>query len=202
LKSRLLWDEHIFVQGLSTYTTDFVSNLILSARATAGHVLGEKNAMIAHLIGRAPCPHASARATKIAKEIKKGKKPAAESDSESAEDEEEVRPSKKRKQVFRNVEKAMRQPELKVYRGANIPFSSAEVERVREQFLRATVSANLPFRWTEDVEVIKLLLMFRSTACDVIPSRDVLSGTLLDAASAEVEKKLREALYRKYAMLS
>lgn len=63
---------------------------------------------------------------------------AAESDSESMEDEEEVRPTKKRKQVFRNVEKAMKQPELKVYWGANIPFSSAEVERLREQFLRAT----------------------------------------------------------------
>jgi hypothetical protein len=103
--------------------------------------------------------------------------------------------------VFRNVEKAMKQPELKVYRGANIPFSSSELERIRAQFLRATVSANLPFRWTEDVEVIKLLLMFRSTACDAIPSRDVLSGTLLDKASSEVEKTLRAALKLKYVVL-
>ncbi|KAJ7931944.1 hypothetical protein B0H13DRAFT_1857362 [Mycena leptocephala] len=180
LKLRLQWDEQIFVQ----------------ARAAAGHVLGEKSAMIAHLIGRTRCPHASARATKIAKEIKKGKKQAAESDSESMEDEEEVRPTKKRKQVFRNVEKAMKQPELKVLPG------SAEVEHLREQFLRATVPANLPFRWTEDVEVIKLFIMFRSTVCEVIPTRDVLSGTLLNAANSEVEKKLREALYHKYAMLS
>jgi hypothetical protein len=52
------------------------------------------------------------------------------------------------------------------------------------------------------VEVIKLFIMFRSMACDVIPARDVLSGTLLNAASSEVEKKLREALYHKYAILS
>jgi predicted Zn-dependent peptidase len=62
--------------------------------------------MTAHLIGRTPCPHASARATKIANEIKKGKKQAAESDSESMEDEEEVRRTKKCKQVFRNVDKS------------------------------------------------------------------------------------------------
>ncbi|KAJ7903186.1 ribonuclease H-like domain-containing protein [Mycena leptocephala] len=157
LKARLLWDEHIFVQ----------------ARATAGHVLGEKNAMIAHLIGHAPCPHASARATKIAKEIKKGKKPAAESDSESAEDEEEVRPSKKRKQVFRNVEKAMRQPELKL--GGSRAGARA-----------GSAGNSLPISLFDGRRMW----------------RDVVSGTLLDAASAEVEKKLREALCRKYAMLS
>lgn len=162
--------------------------------------------MIAHLIGRTPCPHASDRAKKKAAEIKKGKgKRVKESDSESdADDESDSQPplKKPRKQIFRNVEKAMRQPELQVWRGANIPFSAAEVERVREQFLRATVSANLPFRWTEDIEIIKLLLMFRSTACDVIPSREVIAGSLLDSASAEVEKMLRTALKGQCAVLS
>ncbi|KAJ7113553.1 ribonuclease H-like domain-containing protein [Mycena epipterygia] len=176
---------------------------IASAGKTAC-VNGVKSSMIAHLIGAKPCPRASDRARKKATELKKGKKRAKESDAESDADNESdsAPPSKKLKKVFRNVEKAMRQPELQVWRGANIPFSTAEVERVREQFLRATVSANLPFRWIEDIEVIKLLLMFRSTACDVIPSREVIAGSLLNSASAEVEKKLRAALKGQYVVLS
>ncbi|KAJ7028223.1 ribonuclease H-like domain-containing protein [Mycena alexandri] len=161
--------------------------------AMGGHVRGEKSAMIAHIIGSNPCPYTSAKAKKTATTLKnKGKAAAAASDSE--EDEE---PNPKRRKLFQAVEKVMKQPELVVYRGANIPFSKAEIERVREQFLRATVSANLPFRWVEDGEIIKLFIMFRSTACDVIPSRDVLSGTLLDAAWREVEKQLQEVLNKK-----
>ncbi|KAJ7917761.1 ribonuclease H-like domain-containing protein [Mycena leptocephala] len=160
------------------------------------HVRGVKKSVLAHLIGRNACPHVSAETKRKARD---STAPAAESDADDESDPQ--RASKKRKAVFRNVEKAMKQPELKVYRGANIPFSSSELERIRAQFLRATVSANLPFRWTEDVEVIKLFLMFRSTACDAIPSRDVLSGTLLDKASSEVEKALRAALKLKYVVL-
>ncbi|KAJ7245930.1 hypothetical protein B0H12DRAFT_1073385 [Mycena haematopus] len=177
---------------------DFGAPAFVQIRANAGHVLGEKSAMIAHLIGgKVACPYASDAAKQAAKALKKGKSTAAASDSE-----EEHPRHKKRKKVFRDVDKAMKQPELKVYRGANIPFSWAELDRIQEQFLRATVSTNLPFRWTEDVEVIKLFLMFRSTACNVIPSRDVISGKLLNAAHAEVEEKLREALDKKFVVLS
>ncbi|KAJ6543742.1 hypothetical protein DFH09DRAFT_1088606 [Mycena vulgaris] len=183
---RLQWEEDSFAQ----------------ARVSAGHVRGVKESMIAHLIGSRPCPHASATAKSTAKKIKtgKGKAPAPDSD---ADDESDPQPaSKKRKAIFRSVDKAMKQPELQVYRGANIPFSAAEVERLRVQFLRATVSANLPFLWTEDVEIIKLFIMFRSTACDVLPARDVISGTLLNNASAEVEKNLRAELKTQYVVLS
>ncbi|KAJ7237891.1 ribonuclease H-like domain-containing protein [Mycena haematopus] len=164
------------------------------------HVRGVKKSMLAHLIGRDPCPHISAETKKKAKALKNSTPLAADSDADNDSDPQPA--PKKRKAVFRNVEKAMRQPELTVYRGANIPFSSSELERVRAQFLRATVSANLPFRWTEDVEVIKLFIMFRALACDAIPSRDVLSGTLLNKASIEVEKALRTALKLKYVVLS
>ncbi|KAF7368096.1 DUF659 domain-containing protein [Mycena sanguinolenta] len=170
------------------------------ALQSVDHVRGVKKSMLAHLIGRSACPHASAEAKKKAKAIN-GTKPAA-ADSDADDESDPGPPSKKRKAVFRNVNKAMKQPELKVYRGANIPFSSSELERVRAQFLRATVSANLPFRWTEDVEVIKLFIMFRAMACDAIPSREVLAGSLLDSASADVEKNLRAALKNKYVVLS
>ncbi|KAJ7255617.1 hypothetical protein C8J57DRAFT_1236060 [Mycena rebaudengoi] len=137
LKDRLKWEEAAFT----------------AAREEAGHVCGEKSAMIAHLIGRKPSA-----------QIKGSAPPTAAVDS--TDDESDTAPtSKKRKKLFRNVEKAMKQPELVVYRGANIPFSSAEIER--------------------------LFMMFRSTACDVIPGRDTMSGTLLNAASARVEKHLK-----------
>lgn len=38
-------------------------------------------------------------------------------------------------------------------------------------------------------------------ACDVIPTRDVLSGQLLDEASEDMERLLREALHGTSVML-
>src|SRR5438552_2009517 len=87
--------------------------------------------------------------------------------------------------------------ELKVYKGITVPFNDQQVAMVEKQFLRATISANLPFRWTEDPEVMKLFLLFRSTAGDVMPSRKVLAGRLLDEESSKVEGELVEALRNK-----
>lgn len=116
--------------------------------------------MIAHLIGTNPCPHANDQARKRVKAIKAGTVPPAATDAGDSDSEVENALAKKRKRIFHAVEKAMKQPELQVYRGANIPFSAAEVDRVKAQFLRTTISANLPFRWMEDIEVIKLFIMF------------------------------------------
>ncbi|KAJ6564027.1 hypothetical protein B0H19DRAFT_1233169 [Mycena capillaripes] len=184
LKERLQWDETAFTQ----------------ARATAGHVLGVKDSMIAHLIGQHPCRYASDRAKSVAQRERKGKRPQSASESDADDESDSQRP-KKRKKVFAAVAKAMKQPELQVYRGANIPFGEAELARLREQFVRATISANLPFRWTEDIEIIKLFIMFRSTAANVTPSRDVLSGSLLDQLHDTVEKKLRANLKGKRCVL-
>ncbi|KAJ7838351.1 hypothetical protein B0H14DRAFT_3459380 [Mycena olivaceomarginata] len=96
----------------------------------------------------------------------------------------------------------MQQTELKVFRGLNIPFNDAQSEIVRNQFLRATISANLPFRWTLDPEIIKLFFMFRSTATDVMPSDKVISGRLLDEAAARVEKEIVSTVKGKYGTAS
>jgi hypothetical protein len=148
--------------------------------------------MIAHLTS---CPHASAAAKKAAKQLK-GEKSRDDADDDDA-------PSGKRKRVeFVAVEKVMQQTELKVFKGLNIPFNDAQAEIVRDQFLRATISANLPFRWTLDPEIIKLFLMFRSTATDVMPSDKVISGRLLDEATARVEKEIVSTVKGKYATAS
>ncbi|KAJ6609661.1 hypothetical protein B0H10DRAFT_2438408 [Mycena sp. CBHHK59/15] len=147
-------------------------------------VLGVKASMIAHLIA---CPHASASAKKVAKQEKGGKSTASTSKTSTADasSSDDGAPAKKKRKVFKNVERNMRQSELKVFRGIDIPFSDAQAEMIRTQFLRATISANLPFRWTLDPEIIKLFLMFRSTATDVMPSDKVVSGRLLDEETAK-----------------
>ncbi|KAG6908652.1 hypothetical protein DXG01_003745 [Tephrocybe rancida] len=69
-----------------------------------------------------------------------------------------------------------------VKQGPHLPFTPEQGKIVHEQFLHATVSANLLFRWVEDPEVMKLFLLFRSMAGDIMPSRQQVSGTLLDKA--------------------
>ncbi|KAJ7846627.1 hypothetical protein B0H14DRAFT_3678382 [Mycena olivaceomarginata] len=128
-------------------------------------ILGEKKAMIAHLIGAKQCKNASSAARSAARKVKNAGKKA---DVQDVSDSESDAQPKRRKRVAA-VEKAMTQTELKVFKGIDIPFSQSQIEMLHAQFLRATISANLPFRWVENPEVIKLFLMFRSAAGDVIP---------------------------------
>lgn len=160
---------------------------------------GERDAMVAHLIGMDPCPHASdnarnmARQTKAEKPKKKKKEPETSASAPS---------KRKASEIVQSVAKKMKQGELKVFRGVDIPFSERETDAVKRQFLRATVSANLPFQWLENPEIVKLFLMFHSQADKVIPGRRAISGSLLDGESNRVEKNLRNLLSGKYATLS
>ena len=96
----------------------------------------------------------------------------------------------------------MKQSHLKVFRGIQVPFTSEQESIVREQFLRATISANLPFRWVEDPEVMILFLLFRSTAGEVMPSRKEISGQLLNDADTALMKRLKIALHGEYAVMA
>ena len=96
----------------------------------------------------------------------------------------------------------MRQSELKVFKGIDLPFKADEVEKIRRQFLRATISANFPFRWVANPEVIALFEMFRSKAQDVIPEHRALSGVLLNSEAEAVEKDTKSAVSGKYGTLS
>jgi hypothetical protein len=155
--------------------------------------------MIAHLIGMKPCGHASSAAKRAARELRGDQDAGADADDENGE---EAGPPRKRRKLFVNVEKSLTQSELKVYRGITIPFNDEQAAMVKKQFLRATISANIPFRWTEDPEVVKLFLLFRSAAPDVMPARKALAGHLLDKESSEVELQLQEALNGRFATLS
>jgi hypothetical protein len=100
---------------------------------------------------------------------------------------------KKRKRVLA-VETSFSQSKLKVYKGLDIPFSEDHKTVIAHQTLRATQSANLPERWTEDLEVMKLFIMLRSRAMDMIPSRTQLGGSLLKQAADEIDTKIAAAV--------
>jgi len=129
--------------------------------------------MIAHLIGTKKCPHASSKACKIARIEKSGKAERQSGTEADNEPEEDSGTSKKHKRsvIFKAVkEKTQLTLESKVFRGNDIPFSQVQSKAIEMQFLQAIVSANLPFHWTMDPEIIKLFLMFCSSACSVIPA--------------------------------
>ncbi|KAK7451264.1 hypothetical protein VKT23_012604 [Stygiomarasmius scandens] len=165
--------------------------------------------MIAHILGgQKPCKYASKEAQDTAKQMRRKEqskvaKRAADEDSGDEGDKEpkstEPKPSKKRK-VLDKVE--THQTKLKVFKGINIPFTEEQKQVIHAQFLRASVSAKLPLLWTEDPEVIKLFMMFRSMACDVIPSQKVLANRLLLEEYERIEKELKEELEGKSVTLT
>ncbi|RDB15234.1 hypothetical protein Hypma_004745, partial [Hypsizygus marmoreus] len=178
--------------------------VVEACKAGVGGVLGVKDSMIAHILGKggnSPCPNASSKARKSARILKKGKgkRVREDSDSNSDDDKSEKRPKRK---LLTKVETSMKQSQLKVFRGINVPFTPEQEEIVRKQFLRATISANLPFQWVDNPEVMILFLLFRSTAGDVMPERRQISGQLLDDANMEVTKRLKGVLRGEYAVIA
>ncbi|KAF5327937.1 hypothetical protein D9758_018055 [Tetrapyrgos nigripes] len=173
------------------------SEWVKAALENVSSVNGTKEAMSAHLIrknGTRKCPNASKTAVRAAKESMKGKTGAddgtdGDDESSDAEDTSTHRPPKRKKL---SKVKAYTQKTLSFPKGIDIPFSDDQKAAIKEQFGRATQSANLPFRWIDDVEVIKLFLMFRSRAEDVLPDRKALSGPILDAQFRKVEDKIKK----------
>ncbi|KAJ7175217.1 ribonuclease H-like domain-containing protein [Mycena crocata] len=97
---------------------------------------------------------------------------------------------RKKRKLVQAVETSFSQSKLKVYKGNDIPFSEDQKRAIANQTLRATQSANLPEQWTSDPEVMKLFMMMRSRAMDVIPSRSQLGGSLLERAATEIDAKI------------
>ncbi|KAF5349830.1 hypothetical protein D9757_015258 [Collybiopsis confluens] len=133
-------------------------------------VLGEKSAMAAHLVGSKPCPHTLSRAKKIAKQVKKGDTAGDDGDDELSDGEEPLR--KKRKVVEK-----VKQTKLVFPKGIAIPFTDDEEKRIKTQFLRATISANLPFRWVDDPEVIKLFFIVEGELKKILKGQYVIIST-------------------------
>lgn len=177
-----------------------------------GVVRGVKDAMESHLIKKKDaCPHATEEARNAAHRSRDAKSASSKSVQQTTQakrgpdDDDDDGPvggpKRARTAVQARVENFM-QPMLKTYRGIDVPFSKEQAAAIEEQFLRATISANLPFRWVEDPEVIALFMMLRSAACDVIPSRQTLSGRLLDEAAVVAEDETKAAITGQYTTLA
>ncbi|KAF5354536.1 hypothetical protein D9758_011245 [Tetrapyrgos nigripes] len=167
----------------------------------AGHVLGVKESMVAHILGgERPCNHASEEAKKEAtiernKLRKQGSKRGRDSEDgntdQGEEDNTRVASSKKR-QVVDLREYKQSTLDGKVFKGISIPFNDEQRKAIHVQFLRATLSANLKFNWVEDPEIKTLFEMFQALADDVIPSAKQLSTSLLDAEYELVKEEVKQ----------
>jgi len=152
--------------------------------------------MIAHILGKGgntPCPNISSEAWKTAQRLKKGKGKRSQEESGSSDDDTEGKPGPKKKLLVK-VETSMKQSQLRIFWGIHVPFIDKQTKPIYEQFLHAMISANLPFWWVEDAEVIALFLLFWSTAGDIIPSCKQVAGQILDNANLEVLKQLKVEL--------
>ncbi|KAK0432830.1 ribonuclease H-like domain-containing protein [Armillaria borealis] len=166
-------------------------NWFKTACETAGSKQGEKGAMSHHILQE--CLYALKEAKAAAKKARGEHAAATDGDDEGNGSDSNMPRGKKRK-LTSAVKRNFMQSELKVFKGINIPFMKEQTEVVKVQFLHATISANLPYRWTSDPEVIKLFLLFRSTADHVIPEQRAIASRLLNTASETVETKLKEKL--------
>ncbi|KAJ7625146.1 hypothetical protein B0H17DRAFT_1151269 [Mycena rosella] len=90
--------------------------------------------------------------------------------------------------------KRLRQGFFQVSAGRNQPFTIAEVDEIRAQALRATVSARIPFHARENRELKKLFGLLWTAAPDIMPSRKVIAGRLLNEATEMVEVDVKHGL--------
>ncbi|PPQ78441.1 hypothetical protein CVT25_011885 [Psilocybe cyanescens] len=179
--------------------------VLAACDAGIGSVLGVKDSMIAHILGKSgnkPCPNASAKAHKTAKTMKNRGAKRVRDESDDDNEVSEDGPAKKTRKLHTKVQKTFKQSHLKVFCGIDIPFTANQKKVVEEQFLCATISANLPFQWAEDPEVITLFLLFRSTAVNVMPSQKQISGPLLNNADKALTKRLKQFLKDQYAVMA
>jgi hypothetical protein len=177
-----------------------VIKLVLACRLT-GSTRGERTALVAHILGRHGTNKACLYATKEAIAEAKAHR----------DDNNDITSTKPSKRPLNDDPKAVstskkakttHQTSLKVYNALEMPFSSDEKAAVRVQALRAVISANLPFRAFEDIEMLKLFGMLRNGSPAILPSRKVLAGSLLNQVAKIVDRNLSEMLYGQEVGLS
>ncbi|KAJ7468836.1 hypothetical protein B0H11DRAFT_2238682 [Mycena galericulata] len=90
--------------------------------------------------------------------------------------------------------KRLKQGVFQVSGGRDQPFTNAQTKEIQAQALRATVSAGLSFRVWENREVLKLMSPLRTAAPEILPSRKVIGGRLLDEAATKLDIEVEKAL--------
>lgn len=171
----------------------------MKACTAAGSIRGEKSAFIAHILGSRgvdPCAYASdaAKADATEQRLAMAQKAAEKDNNSTASTQKRAHPESSNNPTLDGSRKKFKQAPLKTYRGIDMPFSEDEKNAVQAQALRAVISANLPFRAMENPEMLKLFRLLRTAAPEIIPSRRIIGGRLLDDAAATVDAKMRKML--------
>ncbi|KAL1711697.1 hypothetical protein EV715DRAFT_268390 [Schizophyllum commune] len=122
---------------------------------------------------------------------KGAKRRIAENDSSNDKESEAGGSSKRRKvKQMEWLTKVLMQGTLKAYKRNDMPFPKESIGPLEQQVERTTLSANLPWRWIEDIEVQILTWMMRIEAPAVLPTAFILSDQMLDKMEKEVESKI------------
>ncbi|EEB96409.1 hypothetical protein MPER_04465 [Moniliophthora perniciosa FA553] len=147
--------------------------------ATATSVLGVEKSMVAHIL---KCPNASDTAKKLARKIKQGAKGNDSTKKRMREEDDEEENARKKRALHTNP------TETNFLRQLGIHLTDVQVEGIRAQLEKATISADLPDGWFENLEVIKLFKMINETARDVTPSKQQVNDELSDGVDSEDEE--------------
>lgn len=217
--SQIIEDKERFKQGaLPIYQLKCSVQLANCSAACrdAGSVNSGKSAMIAHILGaRAPrktsaCEYAPALARKIAQAMRDSESALQKraADRSGSDSDAPAQPRKKKARASSSASSStatvaqLKQQPLVRYKAVDVPFSDQDRVAIQAQALLATVSANLSFRWLENEQVRKLLRMLRARVDDVLPSRFLLSGRLLDNEHEVGEEALKKLLRGKSVSLA
>ena len=170
----------------------------------AGALRGDRIAFTAHLLGvgrtgKNACPHAGKDACDAAKAVRAASKGDTEESAGSKHSRTDSNintnsagpssapPAKKAKQSIISNH---------MFTGTDMPFSSVQKEAIRDQALRAVISANLPFHVFENPEVLKLVGMLRTAAPDIMPTAKLVGGRLLTKAAGIVHEKTAQIFWK------
>lgn len=140
------------------------------------------------------CSHSWAKADATEQRLAMAQKAAEKDNNSTASTQKRAHPESSNNLTLDGSRKKFKQAPLKTYRGIDMPFSEDEKNAVQAQALRAVISANLPFRAMENPEMLKLFRLLRTAAPEIIPSRRIIGGRLLDDAAATVDAKMRKML--------
>ncbi|KAJ7190622.1 ribonuclease H-like domain-containing protein [Mycena pura] len=185
-------------QARTQHTQDAITSM---GEGTLGYAEG----WVVHILGavgahqsKPSCPNATAQARTLAQAADRRKTAAAHSDVGGTSG--TAMSSRKRRSsdagdASKNVKKpALRQTELVPVKGIDLPFADSHRAAIQAQCERVVVSSNLAEGFFQEPEVKTLFQMFRSRAPDVLPSRTLIGGRLLNEAAASVCKKVTKEL--------
>ncbi|ESK90101.1 hypothetical protein Moror_7840 [Moniliophthora roreri MCA 2997] len=138
-----------------------------------GVVTGKRESMVPHILN---CPNATAAAKKLARKLKKGAEKNDNMKKRMRDTEDDKDENARKRMKKRALHTNLIPTKISFLREPDAPFTNVQVEGIRAQLEKATVSANLPGGWFENLEVIKLFKMIYATARVVMSSRRQVGG--------------------------